>query len=203
MLKLYDSRLSGNGWKVRILLSQLGIPVERVLLDLAKGEQATPEFRAKSRFSRIPVLELDDGRTIVESPAILLYLADGTRFLPDDKHLRADVIGWMTFEQADLLRALQLPRVWHLRNQADAMTAKIADIHESTYPALAKLDAWLAGHEWLSAERYTIADINMFGYVSMAHEGGYDMARFPAIGAWLDRVRAQPGWIPLLEEAAK
>ena len=202
MLRLYDSRLSGNGWKVRILLKQLGISFGRTLLDLAKGEQTTPEFRAKSKFSRIPVLELDDGRTIVESPAILLYLAEGTRFLPDDRNLRADVIGWMTFEQADLLRALQLPRVYHLRGQAEQMAAKIADIHESTYPALAKLEAWLADHEWLAADRYTIADINMFGYVSMAHEGKYDMSRFPAIGAWLDRVRAQPGWIPLLEDTA-
>ncbi len=199
MLQLYDSRLSGNGWKARILLNQLGIPFRRILLDLAKGEQATPEFRAKSKFSRIPVLELDDGRTIVESPAILLYLAEGTRFLPDDRNLRADVVGWMTFEQADLLRALQLPRVYHLRGQAEQMAAKIADIYESTYPALAKLEAWLADHEWLAADRYTIADINMFGYVSMAHEGKYDMSRFPAIGVWLDRVRAQPGWIPLLE----
>jgi glutathione S-transferase len=200
MLQLYDSRLSGNGWKIRILLNQLGTPFRRVLLDLAKGEQATPEFRTKSKFARIPVLKLDDGRTIVESPAILLYLAEGTRFLPDDRNLRADVIGWMTFEQADLLRALQLPRVYHLRGQAEQMAAKIADIHESTYPALAKLDAWLADHEWLAADLYTIADINMFGYVSMAHEGKYDMSRFPAIGAWLDRVRAQPGWIPLLED---
>lgn len=202
MLRLYDSRLSGNGWKVRILLKQLGIAFERTLLDLAKGEQTTPEFRTKSKFSRIPVLELDDGRTIVELPAILLYLAEGTRFLPDDRNLRADVIGWMTFEQADLLRALQLPRVYHLRGQAEQMATKIADIHESTYPALAKLEAWLADHEWLAADRYTIADINMFGYVSMAHEGKYDMSRFPAIGAWLDRVRAQPGWIPLLEDTA-
>ena len=124
MLRLYDSRLSGNGWKVRILLKQLGIPFERTLLDLAKGEQTTPEFRAKSKFSRIPVLELDDGRTIVESPAILLYLAEGTRFLPDDRYLRADVIGWMTFEQADLLRALQLPRVYHLRGQAEQMASQ-------------------------------------------------------------------------------
>lgn len=202
MLQLYDSRLSGNGWKVRILLTQLGIPFKRVLLDLAKGEQATPEFCAKSKFARIPVLELDDGRTIVESPAILLYLAENTRFLPDDRNLRADLIGWMTFEQADLLRALQLPRVYHLRGQAEQMAAKIAEIHESTYPALAKVDAWLAQHEWLAADRYTIADINMFGYVSMAHEGKYDMTRFPAIDAWLGRVRSQPGWIPLLEETS-
>src|ERR1700761_4664163 len=106
MLRLYDSRLSGNSWKVRILLTQLGLPFERVTLDLAKGETADPAFRAKSRFARIPMLELEDGRTIVESAAIMLYLAEGSTLLPDDRFLRAEVTSWLTFEQADLLRAL-------------------------------------------------------------------------------------------------
>jgi glutathione S-transferase len=109
MLRLYDSRLSGNAWKVRILLTQLGIPFERVTLDLAKGAAAEPAFRAKSRFARVPVLELEDGRTIVESAAIMLYLAEGSSLLPDDRYLRAEVTSWLTFEQADLLRALALP----------------------------------------------------------------------------------------------
>jgi glutathione S-transferase len=201
MLRLYDSRLSGNAWKVRILLTQLGLPFERVTLDLAKGATSDPAFRAKSRFARVPVLELEDGRTIVESAAIMLYLAEGTRFLPDDRFLRAEVTSWLTFEQADLLRALALPRVYRLRGVADEMAGRIADFQEAAYPALGKVDAWLATHGWLVDERYTIADIGMFGYVSMAHQGGYEMQRFPAIDAWLARVRAQPGWVPLVEEA--
>jgi glutathione S-transferase len=201
MLRLYDSRLSGNAWKVRILLTQLGLPFERVTLDLAKGATSDPAFRAKSRFARVPVLELEDGRTIVESAAIMLYLAEGTSFLPDDRFLRAEVTSWLTFEQADLLRALALPRVYHLRGVADEMAGRIADFQEAAYPALGKMDAWLATHGWLVDERYTIADIGMFGYVSMAHQGGYEMQRFPAIDAWLARVRAQPGWVPLVEEA--
>jgi glutathione S-transferase len=201
MLRLYDSRLSGNAWKVRILLTQLGLPFERVTLDLAKGATSDPAFRAKSRFARVPVLELEDGRTIVESAAIMLYLAEGTHFLPDNRFLRAEVTSWLTFEQADLLRALALPRVYRLRGVADEMAGRIADFQEAAYPALGKVDAWLATHGWLVDERYTIADIGMFGYVSMAHQGGYEMQRFPAIDAWLARVRAQPGWVPLVEEA--
>jgi glutathione S-transferase len=202
MLRLYDTRLSGNAWKVRILLTQLGIPFERVTLDLARGDTADPAFRAKSRFARVPVLELEDGRTLVESSAIMMYLAEGTQFLPDDRFLRAEVVGWLTFEQADLLRALALPRIWHLRGMADQMASRIADFHEAAYPALAKADAWLATHTWLVDDRYSIADIGLFGYVSMASQGGYDMARFPAINAWLARVKAQPGWVPLVEEAS-
>jgi glutathione S-transferase len=202
MLRLYDSRLSGNAWKVRILLTQLGIPFERVTLDLAKGATADPAFRAKSRFARIPVLELEDGRTIVESAAIMLYLAEGSPLLPDDRFLRAEVTSWLTFEQADLLRALALPRFYHMRGIADQMASRIADFQEGAYLALAKVDDWLASRQWLVDNRYSIADIGMFGYVSMASQGGYDMARFPSIGAWLARVKAQPGWVPLVEEAS-
>jgi glutathione S-transferase len=200
MLRLYDSRLSGNAWKVRILLTQLGIAFERVTLDLAKGAAAEPAFRAKSRFSRVPVLELEDGRTVVESAAIMLYLAEGSPLLPDDRYLRAEVTSWLTFEQADLLRALALPRFYNMRGIADQMASRIADFQEGAYVALGKVDDWLSTQDWLVDNRYTIADIGMFGYVAMAPQGGYDMTRFPAIGAWLARVKAQPGWVPLVKE---
>ena len=172
MLRLYDSRLSGNAWKVRILLTQLDIPFERVTLDLAKGATNDPAFRAKSRFARVPVLELEDGRTIVESAAIMLYLAEGSSLLPDNRYLRAEVTSWLTFEQADLLRALALPRFYTMRGIADQMKSRIADFQEGAYVALAKLDQWLAIHDWLVDNRYTIADIGVFGYVAMAPEGG-------------------------------
>jgi len=201
MLRLYDSRLSGNAWKVRILLNQLAIPYERVTLNLAKGAAAEPAFVAKSRFARVPVLELEDGRTIVESAAIMLYLAQGSSYLPDDAYLRAEVTSWLFFEQADLLRALALPRFYRMRGIAGQMASRIADFQEGAYTALRKLDDWLATHNWLVDKRYTIADIGVFGYVSLAPEGGYDMRRFPSIDAWLGRVKAQPGWIPMVQEA--
>jgi len=109
-------------------------------------------------------------------------------------------VSWLAFEQADLLRALALPRFYHMRGIAAQMAGRIADFQEDAYPALAKLDVWLASHRWLVNERYTIADIGMFGYVAMAAEGGYEMERFQSIGAWLGRVKAQPGWVPLVEE---
>jgi glutathione S-transferase len=201
MPRLYDSRLSGNAWKVRILLNQLAIPYERVTLNLAKGAAAEPAFVAKSRFARVPVLELEDGRTIVESAAIMLYLAQGSPYLPDDAYLRAEVTSWLVFEQADLLRALALPRFYRMRGIAGQMASRIADFQEGAYTALRKLDDWLATHNWLVDKRYTIADIGVFGYVSLAPEGGYDMRRFPSIDAWLGRVKAQPGWIPMVQEA--
>jgi glutathione S-transferase len=198
MLRLYDSRLSGNSWKVRILLSQLGLPYERITLDLEKHETHNPAFRPKSRFARIPVLELEDGRTIVESGAILLYLAQGTPLLPEDPYLRAEVTSWLFFEQGDLQRPIAMPRVFHLRGLAEQMAQQIERLHADGHASLEKLEHWLNGRTWLVDERYTVADLAVSTYVSMAHQGGYDMERFAAIRAWTARVKAQPGWVDLL-----
>ena len=160
MLRLYDSRFSGNCWKVRILLSQLGLPFERVTLDIARGDTAAPAFREKSRFARVPVLELEDGRTLVESAAILLYLAEGTRFIPEDAFLRAEVLGWLFFEQADLQKPIATPRVYHLRGLAGEMAQDIARFQKDGYAALDKLEQWLAPRTWLVGERYTLADLS-------------------------------------------
>jgi glutathione S-transferase len=111
------------------------------------------------------------------------------------------VTSWLAFEQADLLRALALPRFYYLRRIADQMAAKIADFQEFGYIGLGKLAAHLEGRTWLVGDRYTIADLGVFPYVSMAPDGGYDLARFPSIKPWLERVKAQPGWVPMLEEA--
>jgi glutathione S-transferase len=197
MLRLYDSGLSGNSWKVRILLNQLGRPYERITLDLEKGEASGPAFRKISRFARVPVLELEDGRTIVESAAILLHLAQGTQYLPDDPFLRAEVTSWMFFEQADLQKALALPRVYHLRGFADRMSQQIARFHTEGYIGLEKLDQWLFGREWLVDNRYTVADLAVFAYVSLASQGGYVMDQFASIRPWILRVKDQPGWIDL------
>lgn len=201
MLRLYDSRLSGNSWKVRILLSQLGLPFERITLDLAKGETHEPAFRKLSRFARIPVLQLENGQAIVESAAILLYLAQGTRYLPDDPYLRAEVTSWLFFEQADLQKAIATPRVWHLHGLAGDRQQEIQRFHAEGYPALEKLDQWLHGRTWLVGERYTIADTAVFAYVSLAPQGGYDMARFASIREWIERVEGQPAWVELVPDA--
>ncbi|MBO9198207.1 glutathione S-transferase family protein [Rhizobium sp. 16-449-1b] len=199
MLKLYDSRFSGNSWKIRILLNQLQKPFERHTLDLESGETKTDEFYELNRFSRIPVLQLEDGRTIVESAAILLYLAEGSPLLPNDPYMRSQVIGWMFFEQGDIQRSIPLARVYHIRGIADKMSQQIERLHADGYLGLEKLDRWLAANEWLVGEGYTLADLALFPYVSLAHEGKFDMARFPHINAWLERVRSQPGLLGIFD----
>jgi len=200
MLRLYDSRFSGNSWKVRILLSQLALPYERVTLDIRKGETRTPAFRRISRFARVPVLVLEDGRPVVESGAILLHLAEGTPLLPGDPYLRAEVMGWLFFEQADLQKNIATPRVLHLWNEAQSRQQDIARFHAEGYPALEKLEQWLQDRTWLVGDSYTIADLAASTYVSLAGDGGYDMARFAAIRAWVARVQAQPRWVKLLPD---
>jgi glutathione S-transferase len=200
MLRLYDSRLSGNSWKVRILLSQLGLPYERVTLDIRKGETQEPAFVRISRFARVPVLVLEDGRSIVESAAILLHLAEGTPYLPGEAHLRTEVMSWLFFEQADLQKNIATPRVLHLYGLAADRQQDIARFHADGYPALEKLDGWLRDHDWLAGDGYTIADLAASAYVSLAGQGGYDMARFQGIEAWVARVQGQPGWVPLVPQ---
>jgi len=146
MLRLYDSRLSGNAWKVRILLNQLQIAFERVTLDLAKGELNRPEVAQKARFKRIPILELDDGRTLVESSAILLYLAEASPLLPSDSYLRADITSWLFFEQFDLTRALGFPRFFKLRGVYEEQKDKVRFFQEIGYAGLNKLEDWLNRH---------------------------------------------------------
>lgn len=203
MLRLYDTKLSGNAWKVRILLRQLDIPFERVTIDLATGATHEPAFKAKSRFARVPVLEFPDGRTLIESSAILLHFARGTALLPADPFLETEVTSWLLFEQADLMRALALPRFYNLRGIAGQNAAKIAVLREFGQQGLAKLEGWLDSHDWLVGNGYTIADLGVFPYVYMASEGDYDMSKYPAIRAWLQRVASRPGWVPLIEEGAR
>ncbi|WP_438754927.1 glutathione S-transferase family protein [Pararhizobium sp. O133] len=201
MLRLYDSRFSGNSWKIRILLNQLQRPFERLTLDLSAGEAKTESFIDLSRFARIPVLQLPDGRTIVESAAILLYLAEGTDYLFDDPYLSSQVAGWLFFEQGDLQKSIALARVYHLQGIADKMARRIDGLHADGYVGLEKLDRWLQKSEWLAGDRYTVADLAVFAYVSLAHEGNYQMERFQSIDRWLESVRSQPGWLGLFERS--
>ncbi|MET4292485.1 glutathione S-transferase [Bradyrhizobium sp. LB8.2] len=198
MLRLYDSLLSGNCWKVRILLSQLNLKYERVTLDLLRGDNQQPDFVKISRFARVPTLVLADGHSIVESGAILMHLAEGTRFLLDDQYARMEVLTWLFFEQADLQKAIAVPRVYNLRGLASQMREEIAYRQKDGYDALDKLESWIENRNWLVGNGYTIADIAVFAYVSLAAEGGYLMERYPGILRWLDNVRSTEGWVPLI-----
>jgi len=198
MLRLYDSLFSGNCWKARILLSQLNLKYERITLDLVRGDNQQPDFTKISRFARVPTLVLADGHSIVESGAILMHLAEGTHFLPDDPYVRTEILSWLFFEQADLQKAIAVPRVYNLRGLASQMTEEITYRQEDGYDALDKLEGWVGNRNWLVGDGYTIADTAVFAYVSLAAEGGYQMERYPGILRWLDNVRSTEGWVPLI-----
>jgi glutathione S-transferase len=199
MITLYDSRFSGNGWKVRLLLSHLGIPFDRQVLNLAEGAARTPEFLNLNPLARVPVLVLEDGSPIVESNAILVYLAQGTSFLPADKVGAAHVMQWLFFEQFDHARFFARPRfLVSIAKVQDQHADEIAYLRQIGQRALLALEAQLARTPFLTGEQYTIADISLFPYTSMAEMGGYDLQPFPAVREWVERVRAQPGFIPLL-----
>jgi len=197
LLKLYDNGESRNGHKVLLLLTQLGTPFERVEIDIFKGESRTPEFLAKNPFGKIPALELDDGTVLAESGAILWYLADGTPYLPDGKLARADVLRWMFFEQNMHETSVAEARFITRHPEIDPSRREhiLPEKLRRGNVALKLMDQHLARHDFFAAGRYTIADIALYAYTSVANQGGFDLARYPAIQAWLARVAAQPRFI--------
>ena len=197
MLRLYDYLESGNGYKVRLLLHQLGIPFERVELDITKGETRTPGFLAKNPNGRIPTLELEDGTCLPESNAILWYLAEGTRFLPEDRLARAQVLAWMCFEQYSHEPNVATLRFWTHQGWLEQRAALVPGKREAGVAALGVMERHLAGRSFFVDERYTIADIALYAYTHVAEEGGFSLAPHGAIRAWLARVAEQPGHVPI------
>ena len=198
-MRLYDFHESGNGYKVRLLLNQLGIPYQRIELDILKGETRTPDFLAKNPNGRIPLLELDDGTRLAESNAILFYLALGTNFLPEDRLKQAQVLQWMFFEQYSHEPYVAVVRFWHFSGQAEAMAAEIPARMERGYQALGVMERHLGEADFFVGGRYSIADVALYAYTHVAEEGRFELDRFPRIQAWLGRVAGQPGHIPITE----
>ena len=200
MLRLYDYLPSGNGYKVRLLLTQLGEPFECVELDIIKGETRTPEFLAKNPNGRIPTLEIEPGVFLAESNAICWYLAEGSRFLPDDRLARAQVLQWMFFEQYSHEPNIATLRFWVTHDLLTAdRRAQLESKRSLGYAALDVMERHLATHDFFVAGRYTIADIALYAYTHVAGEGGFDLEPFAALRAWLARVRAQPGYIEITD----
>jgi glutathione S-transferase len=199
MLRLYDYLESGNAYKVRLLLAQLGIPFERVELDILRGETRTPAFLAKNPNHRIPLLEWPDGRTLAESNAILFHLAEGTPFLPEDRFERARALQWMFFEQYSHEPYIAVVRFWCHTGEAAKRPDEVAARRARGYDALAVMEDHLHHRDYFVAGRYTIADIALYAYTHVAHEGGFDLAPYPAVNAWLARVRSQPRHIPITQ----
>jgi glutathione S-transferase len=200
MLRLYDYLPSGNGYKVRLLLTQLGTPFELVPLDITKGETRTPEFLAKNPNGRIPLLEVEPGKLLAESNAILTYLAEGSAFLPADRWERAQAFQWMCFEQYSHEPNIATVRFWlHSTELTHERRAAIEQKRTLGYAALDVMERHLAARRFFVGERYSIADIALYAYTHVADEGGFDLGRYPAVRAWLERVRTQPRHVPITQ----
>ncbi len=199
-VKLFDFLESGNGYKCRLLLRQLGIPFERIEVDIMKNETRTHEFRRRNPNAKIPVLELGDGRTIAESNAIIFYLAEGTAFLPDDRFGRADALRWMFFEQYSHEPNIATTRfiLTHLPPDTPRRT-EIPRRRELGYVALDVMEQHLAKSDFFVGARYSIADIALYAYTHIAEEGEFDLGRYGAIRRWLARVESQPGYTPITQ----
>jgi len=205
MLRLHDNASSGNAYKVRLLLAQLGLKFERIEYDTDRGTTRTPEFlRDTNPNGRVPVLQLDDGRCLPESNAILWYLAEGTRFLPGggDPHARwqrAEVLQWMFFEQYSHEPYVATPRYICRHFPADSpRRAELPERLAKGRAALAVMEQHLSSRQFFVNERYSIADIALYAYTHVADEGGLDLQPFPNVREWIGRVAAQPGYVALM-----
>lgn len=199
MIRLYDYLISGNGYKVRLLLTQLGTPFERVELDITKGETRTPEFLRKFPNGRIPAIELDDGKLLFESNAIISYFAEGTPLMPNDRFQRAQVLQWLFFEQYSHEPYIASVRYLVMHPDVKDPRRNILDtlMRPRGYDALGVMENRLKSREWFVGERYSIADIALYAYTHVADEGGFDLSKYSAIRAWLQRVESQPRYIPI------
>jgi glutathione S-transferase len=195
MLLFYDAPFSGNTWKVRLLLAQLGMKHEVARLDLFKGEARTKEWRARNPFGRVPYIE-EDGFALAESNAILLYLARGSRLLPADARALALVQQWMFFEQNQVELNIGVPRL--LRKISPEENERLDFYFRPRATAALKvLERHLAQHEWLVGTEYSVADLALCAYVQIAPDAGHDLAQYPAVSAWLTRIQNQPGFVAL------
>lgn len=202
-VRLYDSAISGNCYKVRLLLSHLGRPYERVDVAFMQTDDREGILGGKNPTGKIPTLELDDGRALGESNAILWYLAQGTHLLPSDPFEQAKVLQWLFFEQNNLEANIAMARFWvHVLKAEREYREHLELKYDGGYAALRALESGLAEHEFLVADRYSIADISLYAYTHVAPEGGFSLADYPAIRAWLARVQEQPGYVPMIAAVA-
>jgi glutathione S-transferase len=200
-LRLYDFLLSGNGYKIRLLLTQIGMPFERVEVNITKDESRTSEFLSKNPNGKVPVLEVEPGKYLAESNAIMVYLSEGTEFLPYDRFLRAQVLQWLFFEQYSHEPYIATSRFWiSILGKAKEYHEAIEQKREPGYASLRVMERHLSERTFFVGERYTIADICLFAYTHVADEGGFDLTQFPAIQSWIERVKSQPGHISITEE---
>ena len=195
---LYNSAVSGNCYKVRLLLAHLGLGYETVEMSVVDRSNRTEVLGALNPGLRVPTLVLDDGRPLGESNAILWYLGEGTEYVPGDPYERAQVLQWQFFEQYSHEPNIAVARFWLAYSGTpqlfeDQLPARM----KGGYAALDAMERHLADRTFLVAERYSLADISLYAYTHVAHEGGFDLVSYPAIRVWLERVVARPGHVPI------
>jgi glutathione S-transferase len=200
-LTLHEYTASGNCYKIRLTAALLGLKVERREYDILKGETRTPEFLASVNANgRIPVLQIGD-RFLPESNAACFYLADGTPLIPDDRFDRADMLRWMFFEQYNHEPNIATLRFWLAyvgeANLSEGQRTQIGGKKAAGDAALKLMDEHLEGRDWFVGDRISLADIALYAYTHVAGEGGFDLAAYPAVLAWLGRVAAAPGYLPI------
>jgi glutathione S-transferase len=199
MYTLYSMQRSGNCYKARLALAQLGVGYQLVEVDILKGDTRTPQFLAMNPDGRVPLLEVTPGRFLPESNAILWYIAGGTQLAPENRIDRAETLQWMFFEQHSLEPNLGAAWFWLtlVRGGRELQTHALEDWMEKGYQALGVMENHLTRHDFFAAGHYTIADIALYAYTHIAHECDYDLGGFPAIRAWLARVAEQPEHVPM------
>jgi glutathione S-transferase len=197
-VRLYNSQLSGNCWKVRQILALRGLEYERIEVDVFDRSNRGEVLGGKNPALRVPTLELDDGQHLAESNAILWYFGDGSEYLPDDQLERARVLQWMFFEQYEFEPSIAVARFWiTLLGERDKYAAELESKWRGGNRALGALDGHLAERDWLVGNGFTVADISLYAYTHVAEEGDFDLGQYPHVQSWIERVEAVPGYIPL------
>ncbi|WP_044870199.1 glutathione S-transferase family protein [Pseudomonas sp. LFM046] len=200
MYKVYGDYKSGNCYKVKLILNLLGLPYQWVPVDILKGETQSPEFLEKNPNGKIPVLELEDGTTLWESNAILNFLAEGTDLLPAEPRLRTQVLQWQFFEQYSHEPYVAVARFIQLyQGMPEDRLEEYKVCHVRGQKALKVMEKQLQRTPYLVGDQYSIADIALYAYTHVAHEGGFDLSGYPAILAWLDRVASHPRHVGMFD----
>ena len=195
---LYNSPISGNCYKVRLLAAHLGIPLELQHMDVVDRSNRRDVLGALNPALRGPTLVLDDGRPLAESGAIVWHLAEGSRFIPADPYERAQVLQWMFFEQYELEPTIAIVRfLVAYSGRAEEYAELIEQRTKGGYKVLDAMEAHIAGRDWFVGDAMTLADIALYAYTHVAPEGGFDLEPYPAIRRWLERVAAEPGHVPI------
>ena len=197
---LYNSRISGNCYKVRLLLAHLGVDYERREVDVIDRSDPREFLGELNPARRIPTVVLDDGRALAESNAILCYFGEGTRFVPVDRYERAKALQWMFFEQYEHEPAIAVARFLKTYyGQADVWESQREQLTKRGTKALRALEDGLRDRDWLAGDAMTIADIALYAYTHVADEGGFSLDGYPAIRAWTERVAGQPGHVTMAD----